>query len=181
MGSTLNATLASLPAAGGVLIWKSDSVSSRSFTLGAGAFEFGNLTFAGCGSLATGRTAAGEWTLRREGFVHPRVTVKRAGSNVPVAFLSLTMTGGGTAVIAGFGEYTLHTSGWMQQKLNCRRGEVDCLRFERFGRKAAVHLLAPIAPQPLSILLLLGWYTLLLADEDASTVAATTAALVAVM
>jgi hypothetical protein len=170
-----------LSASTGTLRWEPERSSSRQFTLKAGTAEVGKLTFTGCGSLATGRTAAGEWTLKREGFIHPRVTVRRTGSDVTVAILSVSMTGSGAAVIAGLGEYGLQMSGWMQNQLSFRRGEVECLRFETKGRQAEVHLLAPIEPEPLSILLLLGWHALVLADDDAAAVAASTAALVAVM
>ena len=161
--------------------WERDSGSNRQVTLRSATDELGKLVFASCGSLAAGQTAVGEWTLKRDGFIHPRVTVRRTGSDVDVAVLSVFPTGGGTAVMTGAGEFELRISGWLQNRMGLWQRQLECLRFERKGNRAQVRVLVELDPEPLSVLLLLSWYTLVLADDDASAAAASMAAMTAVM
>ena len=63
----------------------------RSFSLnGPNQTVLATLAFhSACGSLATGETAEGCWTLKRVGFFKPAVSVRPVGSDTPVAVFRL--------------------------------------------------------------------------------------------
>ena len=47
------------------------------------------------GSLATGESSEGRWTLKREGFLRPRITIREAGSDFSLGVLSMRSVGSG--------------------------------------------------------------------------------------
>src|SRR5579871_3788918 len=64
--------------------------------------EAGRLFFSGkSGSLARGETASGEWTFKREGFLHPRITVRKTGVDCNYGALSLSANGNGKLSLSG--------------------------------------------------------------------------------
>jgi hypothetical protein len=48
------------------------------------------------GSLATGESSEGKWSMKRVGFLDPKITIREAGSDRNLAVLSLSLTGQGT-------------------------------------------------------------------------------------
>ena len=141
----------------------------------AGDQEAGRLFFSGkSGSLAKGVTAHGEWTLKREGFLHPRITVRDAGSEMNCAALNLTDGGNGRLNFASGEEFTFSTGGWMQSHWSFVGGGKDVVRFSRDGSSADVEIVNPgVGAEKLSVMVLLGWYAPLLAAEEAAVIAST--------
>ena len=137
--------------------------------------EAGRLFFSGkSGSLAKGETAHGEWTLKREGFLHPRITVRKTGEDNNCGALSLSAGGNGKLNLAWGEEYIFSTGGWLQSRWSFKRGAVEIVRFSRDGSSADVEVLNPkVAAETLSVLVLLGWYAPLLAADEAAVIAST--------
>ncbi|HEX3630717.1 MAG TPA: hypothetical protein VHW91_09625, partial [Candidatus Dormibacteraeota bacterium] len=65
--------------AGQELLWVQPSARKREHELRAGDDVGATLAFQR-GSLANAAAAEGEWTFKRQGFWHPRVTARIAGS-----------------------------------------------------------------------------------------------------
>jgi hypothetical protein len=140
--------------------------------------EFGRLGFSREGrSLAQGQTAHGEWTFKREGFLHPRITVRTTGDVANCGSLTLASNGNGKLSLIAGEEFNFITSGWLQSHWSFHRGLVEIVRFGRDGSSADVEVITPtISAETLSILMLLGWYAPLLAADEAAVMAATMAA-----
>jgi len=157
--------------------------SGRFYSLVAGGETFGSLDFAAnSGSLATGITAHGVWTFKRQGFVSPRVTVCRGGTNVIMAVFHLSLTGGGDFLYANQ-QYHFIGSGWFHPRWSVTHNGTTILLAETSDRETWIQLhpeaKEPLAPDVLSLLLLLAIYVPVLAEEDATT-AAVTAAMITV-
>jgi hypothetical protein len=137
--------------------------------------ESGRLFFSGkSGSLAKGATVDGEWTFKREGFLHPRITVRHSGADTNCAALNLSDDGNGRLNFASGEEFSFSTGGWMQSHWAFLRGCTEVVRFSRDGSSADVEILNPrVGPEKLSVIVLLGWYAPLLAAEEAAVMAAT--------
>lgn len=168
---------------GSCLEWTRTSSLSPTHTLSSARGSVGELSFTSpFGSLATGKTAHGTWTFKREGFLHPRVSIRRAGSDVTIGILALSMSGGGVLTLAGGGEYRLLASGWSRKHWCFQKIGDTVIGFERSGDKAKVTIGTPNAsPETVSILCLLGRYMPVLADADDAAIAASTAAVIACM
>jgi hypothetical protein len=137
--------------------------------------ETGRLFFSGkSGSLAKGETVHGEWTFKREGFLHPRITVRKTGADGNCGALMLSSNGNGKLNLAWGEEFSFVTGGWMQSHWSFKRGPVEIVRFSRDGSSADVEILNPkLAGETLSVLVLLGWYAPLLAADEAAVIAST--------
>ena len=145
---------------------------------GAGAAdndESGRLFFSGkSGSLAKGETAHGAWTFKREGFLHPRITVRKTESDTNCGALTLLAGGSGKLSLSWGEEFTFVTGGWLQSHWSFMRGPIEIIRFSRDGSSADVEILhRAVSPETLSVLVLLGWYAPLLAAEEAAVIAST--------
>jgi hypothetical protein len=166
------------------LLWHRGPESRRKYVLEGASGEAARLAFTSSwgGSLASGQTAHGEWTFKRGGFLHPRITVRRAGADADCAVLSVSNMGNGTLSIEGAGEYNLASSGWLHRSWEFTSAGSRLLHFEQSHGGAEVEILsAGVPPESLSLLLLLGWYFPVLADEDAAAISASTAAIIATM
>ena len=150
---------------------------ARTYVLEAGSEECGRLFFSGkSGSLAKGATAHGEWTFKREGFLHPRITVRETAADVNSGSLTLSANGNGKLTLATGEEFTLLTGGWMQSHWSFNRGIAEIVRFLRDGSSADVEIVNnSVTPETLSVLVLLGWYAPLLAADEAAVLASTIA------
>ncbi len=121
------------------------------------------------GSLAKAEAADGRWTFKRVGFLRPRVTVRAEGSVAGVAMLDP-----GTGVLQFSDRHRYH---WVNT--SSRRGE---WAFASEDGTVLVRFLFPMASlrmkgtvqvepaagtqQDLSLLLLLGWYLVVLNSQD---------------
>lgn len=77
------------------LVWVQPARSKQAFELRAADDEVASLRFE-CATLARALTAGQEWTFQREGFWHPQVSIRVAGSDDNVAVFKPSWTGGGT-------------------------------------------------------------------------------------
>jgi len=150
----------------------------RTFVLEADNQEAGRLAFSvKGGSLAKGMTAHGEWTFKREGFLHPRITIRRTDSDSNCGSLVLSANGNGKLTLTGGEEFSFITAGWLQSHWSFNRGLSEIVRFNRDGSSADVEVVTPtVSEETLSLLVLLGWYAPLLAADEAAVIAASMAA-----
>jgi hypothetical protein len=78
------------------LTWTQPSAGRRTFELRDGAALFGTLTWQRAfGSLAIARTADGAWTLKRAGFLRPRINVWTMKPAAECAVYEAAWTGSG--------------------------------------------------------------------------------------
>jgi hypothetical protein len=123
----------------------------------------------GPGGVTTARTAVGEWTLKRTGFLNPRVTARTTGSETDVARISVHLNYHRIEV-AGGASFRFHRAGVLipAWQVTTEAGE-ELLHVEpvRDGRKlaagAVVAAPASLARPEFPLLVLLSWYFIVLA------------------
>jgi hypothetical protein len=170
--------------AGGELGWVQPARTKQAFELQSGDDVVGTLVWARM-SLATGETADGSWTFKREGFWHPRITVRVTGSEDNVALFSPNWGGGGTLDIVGrqplrFASANFWRSQWdwsgaAGEPLVHFKSRQGLLKME-----GQVEIVAEAAASPdVPMLVVLGWYLLILFARDAAASSAGTVAVIA--
>jgi hypothetical protein len=124
------------------------------------------------GSLATGQTAEGTWTLKRAGFLRPRVTVRAAGSDSDAAIVQLQWGGIGDVQLADGHHFrwtrvTFWHSEWAFTDAGGEPLLVFKPNFTKMRREAEIEI-GPhsLALPELSLLSLLGWYLMVLIEEE---------------
>src|SRR5579864_2439311 len=164
------------------LVWQQPAARRRQHELKAGDEVVGTLDFQR-GTLATATAADGSWTFKRQGFWHPRVTARIAGSEEDIALFRPHWSGGGQLDLRDGGTYRLASANlWQSQWVWLpETSDQPLVRFK--GRpglikaSAAVAITSEAAQSPaVPLLVLLGWYLILLYAEDAAV--ASTAAIV---
>ena len=134
--------------------------------------------------IASGEAAEGHWTFQRQGFLAQHVEVRLGASELEVARFQPNWRGGGTLEFPGGQRFGLRpTSFWNAEWAWTTATNDLLLRIKRPARpshvKGYIDLLPGASALPeLSLLILLGWYLVMLAADDAA--AATIAASVAV-
>jgi len=160
------------------LIWIQPSLFSRSCELRANDDVIGTLDFrTAFGSLATGRCKDECWTFKRVGFFQTRVSIRICNQETDVAtFRNNTWSGGGTLEFADGGNL-LVTSNFWQSKLDFKSPSDDLL--VSFRTVSLIHLKAEVVVEPrahdlseLPLILLLGWYLVVMLHNDAAVSAA---------
>jgi hypothetical protein len=134
------------------------------------------------GSLADAEAEGHHWTFKRQGFWQPRVTVRVPGSDADVAVFRPHWAGGGTLDFADGGSVRLSSANFWQSEWVWQEKDQPLMLFKgRHGivkAKGAVEILPGAAGRPdPPLLVLLGWYLILLHADD--TAAATAGATVA--
>jgi len=167
--------------AGQELLWIQPVVRKREHELRAGDDVVATLGFQR-GSLADAQAAGGHWTFKRQGFWHPRVTVRTAGSDTDIAVFQPRWVGGGTLEFPDGRTVRLSSANFWQSEWLWQDNEKPLIRFKgRHGivkARGAVELEPDVVASPdLAMLVLLGWYLILLHAEDSA--AASSAASVA--
>ena len=170
--------------AGQELVWVQPARMKQSFELRAGDEVVATLRWERS-SLATGETAGQQWTFKREGFWHPRITVRVPGSDDNVALFNPGWTGGGTLELAQgrtlhFGAANFWRSEWAWEE----KKDSPLVRFKShpglLKTEGQVEIEASAAESSdLPLLVVLGWYLLILFARDTSAQAGATAAVVA--
>lgn len=167
--------------AGQELLWVQPSARKREHELRAGDEVVATLRFQR-GSLANAAAEGAEWTFKREGFWHPRVTARIPGSDADVAVFRPHWSGGGQLDFAN-GQTLRFASAnfWQSEWVWLQDRDQPVIRFK--GRHGLIKANGAVAISPeaerrpeIALLVLLGWYLILLYAEDA--VAASTAATV---
>ena len=169
--------------AGQDLVWTQPARSKQAFELHAPTEVVATLQFERS-SLASGQAAEQSWTFKREGFWHPQVTARVAGSDSNLAVFKPAWTGGGTLElpegrVLKFGAANFWHSQWSWwdpsgKPLVQFKSHAGLLRMEG---QVVIDPDAGALPE-LPLLVVLGWYLLILFARDAA-VAGSTAAVVA--
>ena len=164
------------------LVWVQPARLQQSFELRASDEVVAMLEFKRS-SLASGETAEQQWTFKREGFWHPQVTIRVAGSDVNAAVFKPAWTGGGTLELQGrqlrFGAANFWHSQWdwsdpAGKPLVDFKSHSGVLKME--GEVAIEPEASGLSELPL--LVVLGWYLLILFARDSAAAAGASAAIV---
>jgi hypothetical protein len=133
------------------------------------------------GSLATGESADGRWTLKRLGFVRPKITIRKAGSDSNVGVVSMNSGVEGTLHLAGGELYRFNLSDDLITVIDSQGRKVMMLKrspSKKKNEEASLEITTG-ASEHLSLLAIIGWYLVLLVshydDYDASYIGALTA------
>ena len=158
--------------AGQELLWVQPAVRKREHELRAGDDIVAMLRFQR-GSLADAEAAGGHWTFKRQGFWQPRVTVRTAGSDADLAVFHPRWVGGGTLEFPDGRAVRLSSANFWQSEWVWQDGEKPIIWFKgRHGlvkARGAVEIKPEDASHPdLAMLVLLGWYLILLHAEDST-------------
>ncbi len=165
------------------LTWSQPAAMKSVFALRAASedAQVGSLAFRSIwGTQATAESGDESWTFKRVGFFHPRVTVRRAGSDVDVAtFHNNTWSGGGSLVVEGGPTFRASTNLW-QTKYEIATPAGDPLVRLHYGGLFKLHADVEILPAAralpeLALIVLLSWYLAVMLHRDASAVSAATA------
>jgi hypothetical protein len=169
--------------AGQELKWMQPSARKQAYELRAGDEVIGTLVWRRS-SLAFGETGDRQWSFKREGFWRPRVTVRVPDSELNSAIFHPSWMGGGALELSSgrvlrLGAANLWHSQWDWQETEGKA----LVRFKSrrgFLKSAADVEITPDAAgfPELSLLVVLGWYLLVLLGRD-SDAAGGTAAVVA--
>ena len=159
------------------LAWIQPARTQQAFELHAGDNLVATLRFERA-SLAIGEADVHRWTFKREGFWHPRVTVRLPDSDDNAATFQPSWSGGGTLELPGrvlrFGAANFWHSQWdwqdgEKQPLVHFKSQHGFLKME--GQVEIEPGAAAISELPL--LVVLGWYLLVLFARDAASAGAT--------
>jgi hypothetical protein len=171
------------------LHWTQPETFQRHFLLGTEGAPLGSLRFASAfGSLADAQWGESRWTFKRVGFLNPRITVREAGQDSNLAVFTPKFWGDGWCEFAGGGRFHWKAANFwgtsygflddQERPLFKVSPGIEGETLRGFFKSQATVVLAP-HPQRLAelpVLVLLGWYLMILHREDAATTAATTAA-----
>jgi hypothetical protein len=163
------------------LLWTQPAARRREHDLRAGDDVVGTLRFQR-GTLADAESEAQHWTFKREGFWQPRVTVRVPGSDADVAVFRPHWAGGGTLEFADGHTLRLSSANFWQSEWVWQDKEQPLILFK--GRHGFVKARGAVEIQPAAasrpdtpLLVLLGWYLILLHADDSA--AASSGAVVA--
>jgi hypothetical protein len=141
-----------------------------------------------CGTLARGEAASGSWTLKRVGFLNPRVTVRESGSEVDLATFWPRWMGDGTLEFAyGKAFRWQSTNFWATDWMFTATDGTPLVAFKEGSEEGGLsnlfkmQSLVEIQAQALELvelplLILVGWYLMILRQDDAAAGAAAAAA-----
>lgn len=165
------------------LSWVRLSSDRRAYELRVGEEVIATLRWQK-GSLAEAAAAEDHWTFKRADFWHPRVTVRTPGSDADLAIFHANWAGGGLLELPQgrrlrWGAANFWRSEWAWQDADGS----PLVRFSGGQRHTSVEGHVELAPASaalpdLALLVLLGWYLLLLHARDESD---STGAIVAVI
>lgn len=136
-------------------------------------------------TLAEADSADGRWTFKREGFWRPQVTVRSLGSEENAATFRPHWMGGGTLEIPGQPTISLVAADFWHSQWEWRRP--DGLTVVHFKSRQGISKVGgevQIAPEALrsadvGLLVLLGWYLIVLLARDSAAASASGGAVVA--
>jgi hypothetical protein len=172
-------------AIGSNLCWVQPKTLERQFELRTEGGLFGSLRFEkALGTLATASSAAGRWTFKRAGFMNPRVTIREAGRDVDLAVYWPKFWGGGWLECADGSRFqwkSMNFWGTSWGFANTREELVFTMKPGAEKSKLSDLLksqaIVEIGTQSfglaeLPLLLMLGWYLMIMQQDDAATTAA---------
>lgn len=129
------------------------------------------------GSLATGEFGEHQWTLKRTGFLSPRVSVREPDSEADLAMFTPGWTGAGWLTFNSGRRYHLRSTNFWQTEwtFESEAGTPAIIltgphgMFKQGGHAKVSESAASLTETP--VLLLLIWYLRILMNEDASAAA----------
>lgn len=156
------------------LVWAQPKATRREYELRTGNDLIATLRFQR-GSLADATFGASHWTFKRAGFWQPRVTVRASGSDQDIALFRPRWTGGGHLEFPDGRSLQLNSANFWQSRWvwQDKDHELINIRAHHGLLKAGgtVEVLPASTSDPnLALLVLLGWYLILLYAEDSSAV-----------
>src|SRR2546421_910989 len=166
--------------AGQELLWTQPAAFQREHELRAGDDVVAILKFQR-GSLADAEAAGGHWTFKRQGFWQPRITVRTAGSDTDLAVFHPRWIGGGTLGVPDGRAVRLSSANFWQSEWVWQENEKPLIRIK--GRRGLIKANGAVEIRPdaanipdTSLLVLLGWYLILLHAEDSAAATSVSAA-----
>ena len=161
------------------LLWVQPAARRREYELRAGDDVVATLRFQR-GSLADAEAEGEHWTFKRQGFWQPRVTVRVPGSDADVAIFRAHWAGGGMLEFASGRATRLSSANFWQSEWVWQEKAQPLILFKgRHGivkARGAVEIQSGSAGLPdTPLLVLLGWYLILLHADDANAAAAVAA------
>jgi len=154
------------------LEWKQVSSHPRAFELTSDAGVCGSLRWEpGRGSLAVARTAAGLWSIKRIGFLRPRITVRPLHGQTEIAVYAPGLTGGVLHHADGRHFPFARKGLWAPYWAFRRHDGPPFMRFRAAGDSetlgAAVEIeKLTVSQDAVPLLLVTGWYLIVLAHDD---------------
>jgi hypothetical protein len=124
-------------------------------------------------SLAGGEMGGQRWTFKREGFWHPRVTVRVPGSEANVALFHPSWTRGGTLELEACRQVRFGTANfWAAQWDWSDESGLPLAHFRNHGKGFKLEAQVVIedhatGSRDMPLLVVLGWYLLVLYSLDA--------------
>jgi len=164
------------------LVWLQPHATQRVFELRAGEEVLGSLRWeSSFGSLADARAEEVHWTFKRTGFFSPQITIRLSGSDANLAVFTPNWKGEGVLDFSGGKCFRwLGIGFWRSQWAFARSSGEHLLELEpktAFFKRTAVVKVTPDGRQTseLPLLVILGWYLMVLRSDDDASVAASTA------
>jgi hypothetical protein len=171
------------------LYWVQPQTFERWYELRAADQTVGTLGWrTSCGTLAAAESPDGGWTFKRVGFLNPRVTVREAGSEIDLATFWPRWLGDGTLEFAYgrsfrwqstnfWGTHWCFTDASGTPLVAFAPGAGEAKLSDLFKRQAMVQVHPEgRAVRELPLLVLLGWYLIVLHQDDAAAAAAAVSA-----
>jgi hypothetical protein len=159
--------------------------TKRSYSLQEGGMELGRLDFTGSfGSLAEASIGGRRYTLKRTGFLHPRITVRRAELDQDIAGLAVEWGWGERKGVLEFMSglsLVLLGPSLKQRRWAFMLDEREVVTFHRSSKTLGVSGTCSLREVPKGydplLICLIGWYFIILAvsEEDAGVVVVTMA------
>jgi hypothetical protein len=164
------------------LSWMQPKTTHQLFELRLKDDLFGTLVFPkSVGSLAQAETSEGRWTFKRVGFFSTRITVRKSGEeNDIAAFKPNLMVTSGVLEFSNGNKYQWHSANFWETKfefkdangeivVTFRSGVEDPKLKDWFKTQARVEIAEHKNNLPeLSIMILLGWYLIIVLQMDSS-------------
>jgi len=167
------------------LFWEQPRATRRNFVLRSGKRKFGQLDFrSDFNSLADAISADEAWTFKRAGFISPHVSVRRAGSKIDLATCHPNWTGTESKIqlsnreaylwkVANFWATSFSLSnGDGIELVTYRSGSEEKKISNLFKNQARAHIaLEAWQVAELPLIVMLGWYLVLMQQDDSAAVA----------
>jgi hypothetical protein len=165
------------------LKWQKVKKSSLEYTLVSGEVEVARLRYRKhFGTLATAESGDGCWTFKRVGFWQNKASIRACNAEDDLAvFKNDTWSSGGTLAFASGSQFNATTNFWMTRlEFQTPQGEV-LVRFHHkgvFSMTAEVEITPQAGSLPeLPLLVLFGWYLLIMLYNDSTSVVVATTVL----
>ena len=163
-------------AAGHQLVWTQPARMQQAFELRLGDDPLGSLEFER-GTLAVGVVDDGRWSFKREGFWHPQVTVRIPGSDENVAVFKPRWAGGGTLQLSQGRELRFASANFWHSQWDWLDGGESLAHFKGHAGFLKTEGEVEIESDALRLvetplLVVLGWYLLILFGRDAAAASA---------